>query len=261
MPRRPRPLAAGAVYHVTARGNRHAPIFLDDADRARFVRALARTADRLGWSCLAWCLMTTHYHLLVLTPEPNLSAGMHRLNGDHAQYFNVRHGLDGHVFQGRFHSESVLTDSHLLSTVRYVAMNPVKAGLASDPLAWPWSSHRALLGLEEAIALDRDAALARFAADGGDGRRRYAEFLDRPLPPTPEASAPPVCAPARPLTDAVRAPDDAESIAAAYLDEGYSTAEIASALGVGETTVRRRLRTSSRYVAGVRPPPLRTAGG
>ena len=248
MPRRPRPLAAGAVYHVTARGNRHAPIFLDDADRARFVRSLTRIADRLGWSCLAWCLMTTHYHLLVLTPAPNLSVGMHRLNGDHAQYFNVRHRLDGHVFQGRFGSESVLTDSHLLSTARYIALNPVKAGLADDPSAWPWSSHRALLGLEQPIALDHEAALARFAADGGDGRHRYAEFLDCPLPPAPPVVAGPVGAAPGPLADTVGAPDDAEAIAAAYLHDGYSTAEIAEALGVSRMTIHRRLKASLRLV-------------
>jgi REP element-mobilizing transposase RayT len=243
MPRRPRPLAAGAVYHVTARGNRHAPIFLDDADRARFVRSLARLADRLGWSCLAWCLMTTHYHLLVLTPEPDLAVGMRRLNGDHAQYFNVRHGLDGHVFQGRYHAVLVGDDAQLLTTARYIAVNPVAAGLCADPAGWRWSSHRAALGLEPPVALDRDALHGHFAADGGDGRRRYAEFVGEAatgLTRTP-ALAPLTAGPAT-IADALAGSDAATAIRRAYFEAAFSTSEIGAFLGLHRTSVLRRLR-------------------
>jgi len=245
-----RPLTPGAVYHVSARGNRKAPLFLDDADRVRFVRSLARVADRLGWSCLAWCVMTTHYHLLVLTPEPDLAVGMHRLNGDHAQYFNVRHGLSGHVFQGRYHSVLATSYSQLLVTARYIALNPVSAGLCGRAAAYRWSSHRAALDLEPPIALDRAALLARFAADGGEGCRRYADFVDGTQPPPTTARAAPACHPATPLPELLHARDDADTIATAYLEHGYSTAEIAAALGVGETTVRRRLRARLPTPAG-----------
>src|SRR5262249_24281953 len=93
--RPPRLQAAGGAFHITAGGNRRQPIFNDDRDRERFLRLLTDVIRRSGWRCHAFCLMPNHYHLLIETPEPNLSTGMYRLNGSYAQWFNRRLGLDG----------------------------------------------------------------------------------------------------------------------------------------------------------------------
>jgi REP element-mobilizing transposase RayT len=95
---------AGALYHITARGNERRSIFLGnlDDDRTAFLDVLAATCDRFNWICHAYCLMTNHYHLLVETPDANLSKGMRQLNGVYTQYVNRRHGRVGHLFQGRF---------------------------------------------------------------------------------------------------------------------------------------------------------------
>ncbi len=133
----------GAVYHLTSRGNAGQAIYLDDADRARFLDLLGREVEQQRWRCHAYCLMDNHYHLLVETPEANLSRGMRRLNMAYAQGFNRRHERAGHLFQGRYKAIVVERDSHLLELCRYLVLNPVRAGLVDSPRAWPWSSYRA----------------------------------------------------------------------------------------------------------------------
>jgi REP element-mobilizing transposase RayT len=91
----------GAVCHVTARGDRQEPIFLNDADRLKFLDLLAKEVKQRDWICYGYCLMNNHYHLLIETPQPNLVAGMGRLNGVYSQAFNYRRKRPGHVFQGR----------------------------------------------------------------------------------------------------------------------------------------------------------------
>ena len=90
----------GAVYHITSRGNAQADIYLSDMDRAMFLDVLAHVVDRFGWICHAYCLMSNHYHLMIETPQPNLSKGMRQLNGMYTQRFNRAHQRVGHVFQG-----------------------------------------------------------------------------------------------------------------------------------------------------------------
>jgi len=116
----------GAVYHVTSRGNAGAEIFLEDVDRMRFLEVLASTVERFGWICHAYCLMTNHYHLLVETPEPNLSRGMQHLNGVYTQWFNRQHSRFGHLVQGRFKSIVVEKESYLLELARYIVLNPFR---------------------------------------------------------------------------------------------------------------------------------------
>ena len=99
-----------------------------------------RVVRRYGWGLHAHCLMTNHFHLLVETPEPNLSEGMHRLNGGYAHYFNDRYELDGHLFDRRFGSRLVETDEDFAGALSYIAFNPVKAGLCDHPWEWRWSS-------------------------------------------------------------------------------------------------------------------------
>lgn len=146
MPRPARIGYSGALYHITARGNDHGAITREDRDRRRFVETLAIVVGKFFWLCHAYCLMNNHYHLLIETPEPNISAGMQRLNGAYAQEFNKRHKRSGHLFQGRFHSTIIDREAHLLEACRYIVLNPVRAGLCTDPLAWPWSSYRPTAG-------------------------------------------------------------------------------------------------------------------
>lgn len=131
---------------MTARGNRRQEIFRDDRDRRRFLRLLGHVVATLRWRCHAYCLMPNHYHLVVETPNADLSIGMHRLNSLFAQWFNRRHDVDGHLFQGRFHSVLVESEWHLLELCRYVPLNPVRGGLCAHPGEWPWSSYRATVG-------------------------------------------------------------------------------------------------------------------
>jgi putative transposase len=140
MPRPPRIQVAGGLYHVTSRGNRRQAIFHDDDDRRWFLMLRHRVTQRWGWRLHAYCLMTNHFHLLVETPERNLSSGMQRLKSGYAGYFNERHSLVGHLFQQRFGSRLIEGEEHLSETLRYIALNPVRAGLCAHPAEWPWSS-------------------------------------------------------------------------------------------------------------------------
>ncbi len=137
----------GALYHALSRGNAKQCIFADGLDRSRFLRILERTVERYRVICHAFCLMDNHYHLLIETPEGNLSQGMQHLNSVYSQSFNRRHERVGHVLQGRFKAILVDKDSYLLEVCRYIALNPVRAGFVSMPAAWPWSSYRAQAGL------------------------------------------------------------------------------------------------------------------
>ena len=134
-------LLPGGVYHVTARGTGPISIYRDDVDRRCFMRRLATVERRFAWIRRALCLMGTHYHLLVETPEPNLSIGMHQLNGLYAQLFNRRHGRVGTLFQSRFHATLVESEEQLAATRDYIAANPVRAGLCLHPEDWQWSSY------------------------------------------------------------------------------------------------------------------------
>lgn len=166
------------MVHVYARGNRKQRIYEDDVDRAGYLMLLGQVVVRQRWLCLAYCLMHNHVHLLLETPEPNLAAGMQRLHGLHAQAFNKRHRHVGHLFQGRYGAVVVRTDEQLLTVVRYIALNPVEAGLCGDAAAWAWGSHAAVAnrGAEPAW-LDVRRLLAYFGAGGGDPRERYAEVV------------------------------------------------------------------------------------
>lgn len=147
MSRPPRIAFEDAIYHVTTRGNRRAPIFVDDADRAALLQTIGHALSRYDATAYAYCLMGNHYHIVVQTRRTNISRLMQYINGVHAQSHNRRHKLDGHLFQGRFHAVIVQKETYLLALCRYVDLNPVRAGLALDPADWRWSSFRSLAGL------------------------------------------------------------------------------------------------------------------
>lgn len=136
----------GAVYHVTSRGNERKEIFKDDRDRKMFLDTLEDVILRYNWLCHAYCLMENHYHLLIETPDGNLSIGMRQLNGIYTQRFNKRYDRVGHLFQGRFKAVLVEKDSHLLEACRYVVLNPVRVERVQKPEEWVWSSYRATVG-------------------------------------------------------------------------------------------------------------------
>ncbi len=116
----------GALYHITSRGDRREAIYESDADRSGFLSLLGDVCDTYNWVCHAYCLMGNHYHLMVETPEANLSSGMRQLNGVYTQDFNRRHRRSGHVFQGRYKSILVDKESYLLELTRYIVLNPAK---------------------------------------------------------------------------------------------------------------------------------------
>ena len=168
----------GAVYHITSRGNARQAIFLDDEDREQFLSVLASVVERFRWVCHAYCLMDNHYHLLIETPEANLSGGMRQLNGVYTQYFNRIHARVGHLFQGRYKSIVVDKDSYLLELCRYVVLNPVRAGVRRSAVQWKWSSYRAMSGMGRASAfLTVDWVLSQFGKDKSRARDRYRKFV------------------------------------------------------------------------------------
>ena len=126
----------GAVYHITSRGNEKKPVYKNDEDRENFLTTLHKVNKRYHWLCHAYCLMDNHFHLLIETPEGNLSLGMRQLNGVYTQGFNKRHQRTGHLFQGRHKAILIQKDSHLLDVCRYVVLNPVRAHRVEDLGQW-----------------------------------------------------------------------------------------------------------------------------
>lgn len=178
MGRNHRPQVAGVLYHVTARGNVHQDIYLDDEDRRAFLSFLADASARDGLVCHAYCLMGNHYHLLVTTPEPTLSVGMQWLNSCYAQWFNWRHRHMGHAFFRRFHSVLIKTDSQFVEVARYILLNPVRAHLCKRAEDWRWSSYRALVGKDPMPPfLSSDWLLAEFGVGIEQARVNFAAFV------------------------------------------------------------------------------------
>lgn len=140
----------GAVYHVTARGDRREPIFLGDDDREDLLNVLGHALQRFDACALAWCLMDNHYHFVLHTRQANLSRLMRHINGVYTQRFNRRHSKVGHLFQGRFKAILVDRDAYLLEVCRYVELNRVRANLVAHPAQWPWCSYHALTGQHHA---------------------------------------------------------------------------------------------------------------
>lgn len=169
---------AGALYHVTSRGDRREDIYFGDGDRLAWLDLFGRVCTRFNWVCHAWCQMTNHYHIVVETVEGNLAGGMRQLNGVYTQYINRTHARVGHVFQGRYKAILVEKDAYLLELARYVVLNPVRAGMVADTADWPWSSHAALTGAQSAPDwLERDWILGQFASRRDLAIPLYLDFV------------------------------------------------------------------------------------
>ncbi|MCK7493619.1 MAG: transposase [Comamonadaceae bacterium] len=178
----------GATYHVTSRGDRQEPIYRDEADRRTHLAVLGDAAERFDVGILAYCQMGNHFHLVMQTREANLSRFMRHLNGVYTQRINRRHGLCGHLFQGRHRANLVARDAYLVTSCRYVERNPVACGLVVHPADWGWSSCRAHLGIVPAPGwLDCDGLQAFLlgnppasASDRSRARALYARLIEQP---------------------------------------------------------------------------------
>jgi REP element-mobilizing transposase RayT len=273
---------AGALYHVTSRGDRREDIYLDDADRLMFLEVLAEVCGRFQWVCHAYCLMSNHYHLLIETRESTLGQGMRQLNGVFTQRSNRRHHREGHVFQGRYKAILVQKEAYLLELARYVVLNPVRAGIVRSAREWPWSSYRATAGWSEvprvltvdwllsAFGTRRKTAMQayrRFVSEGKGASSPWADlkrqvylgdedFVDKalarldsevPLTEIPSIQHRP---PPKPLAHYAKANRDRDSaITAAYDSGGYSMKAIGEHFGLHYSMVSRivKKRSDSRF--------------
>ncbi len=168
----------GAVYHITSRGNAKRPIFKDDRDRKRFLEILSSVVKRYNWLCYGYCLMDNHYHLLIETPDANLSKGMRQLNGVYTQAFNRTHKSVGHVFQGRYKAILVEKESYLLELCRYVVLNPVRAGIVKRPEDWRWSSYISTVGIKRPPEyLTVGWIFGQFGSNRKKAKKSYKDFV------------------------------------------------------------------------------------
>ena len=169
---------AGALYHITSRGNARENIYLNKEDRINFLELLAEVCVRHHWLCHAYCLMDNHYHLLIETQCASLSKGMKMLNGNYTQMYNKQHRRVGHVFQGRFKGVLVQEDAYLLELSRYIVLNPVRARMVHDASQWPWSSYCATAGLTGTVeALTIDWVLLNFHKNRAKAQQKYIDFI------------------------------------------------------------------------------------
>jgi REP-associated tyrosine transposase len=178
VPRRPRDFEPG-LYHLTARGNRRERLFVADRDRSLFCEELAKASQPDRFLVRAYCLMSTHYHLVVETETGEVSAGMRDLNGTYAKRFNKEHGVRGHLFEERFYGGAITSDWHLLEVLRYLALNPVRAALCAAPAGWRWGSFAAVMGKAPAPPfLEIAWTLRLFSREDAEARRQLSSFVE-----------------------------------------------------------------------------------
>ena len=172
----------GALYHVTARGDRQEAIFDDDQDRQAFLKLLGEVVLQFRWLCHAYCLMTNHYHCMIETPEGNLAKGMRQLNGVYTQWSNRRHQRSGHLFQGRYKAIIVDKDEYFLELGRYIVLNPVRAGMVRHPKEWTWSSYGATAGrVKSPEWLTTGKVLREFGKSRSWAKRKYQRLVEEGL--------------------------------------------------------------------------------
>jgi putative transposase len=259
-------LVENGHYHVTSRTWDRSPLYRDDADRREFLDIVGANVQRFDWRCLAYCLMDNHFHLLIRTPLANLPRGMQRINSRYAQLYNRWRGRRGPVFEDRYHGALIQREPHLLEAYRYIALNPVRAGLCANPGDYLWSSHAAVAGFSPPpsfLAVSEAHDLFE-ATTGDDGRVAYCRFIDAAVyvgsPEGPvigddaflrEAMAHVSRDPEIPRRDwtAGRPPLDellgqtgsGAELSDAYRAHGYTMAAMARHLGCHVSTVSRRI--------------------
>jgi REP element-mobilizing transposase RayT len=177
MARKPRIHIAGGLYHVILRGNGGQPVFLTEEDRYRFYLLLQEGTCRFGYRVHAFCLMTNHIHLALQVSDIPLSRGMQNLTFRYTRWINRREKRTGHLFQGRYKAVLVDGDSYLLELIRYIHLNPVRAGMVKFPEEYLWSGHRAFLGEEFLPWLTTDWILVQFGKSTARARVGYKTFV------------------------------------------------------------------------------------
>jgi putative transposase len=178
MPRRAREKSESGIYHVMLRGANRQEIFHDGEDNRRFIETLERYKKESSLKIYGWCLMGNHLHLLLGQGREELSVTMKRIGVSYAWYYNWKYKSTGHLFQDRFRSERVDTDEYLLTVIRYIHQNPVKAGAVKRAADWQWSSCRGYYGYEAYPAglLDADLILEVFSEDRKVAIKKFVEF-------------------------------------------------------------------------------------
>lgn len=177
MARKPRIHFPGAVYHVILRGNGGQPIFFSKEDRRSFYLLLQDGIAKYGHRIHAFCLMSNHVHLAVQVAEQPLSRIIQNLSFRYTRFINQREKRAGHLFQGRYKAVLIDADSYLLELVRYIHLNPVRAGMVQSPGQYSWSSHRAYLAKEQLDWLTTDWCLARFSKKSKKAARQFHKFV------------------------------------------------------------------------------------
>jgi len=171
----------GAYYHVINRGNNQEKIFKNDRDREKFLQYLEKAGERFSIIFHTYCLMSTHFHLLVQTPQPNLSVAMQWINVSYATYFNRKGGRHGHLFQGRFKAILIDADEYLKHLSRYIHLNPLRAKLVkslSKLDRYGWSGHGVIMGKVKYDWQDRDYALRWFGQRQGAAKKAYRTYVE-----------------------------------------------------------------------------------
>jgi REP element-mobilizing transposase RayT len=169
----------GAFYHVTSRGNEQKDVFKSQKDREKFLDYLASATERYGAVLHAYCLMTNHYHLLLETPDGNLSQIMRHINGAYTTYFNIKRKRAGHLFQGRYKAILVEFDEYAMELTRYIHLNPVRAGMVALPEEYLWSSYRSYIDMSPAQEwLQQESILAYFGTGTVNTKQRYRIFVE-----------------------------------------------------------------------------------
>lgn len=168
----------GAWYHVMNRGRRGENIFLTRHDYETFIKVLQEASE--GWNCKisAFCLMSNHYHLLIHTPDGNISRCMRHINGVYTQRFNRRHDNDGQLFRGRYKAVLIEADNHLLEVLRYIHRNPLRAGIAAKLNEYSWSSHQGYISKAKKWEwLHKDILLSMLSSKQNRQRAAYIDFV------------------------------------------------------------------------------------
>ena len=167
----------GAVYHVTARGNERSKIFFSRKDYARFKEYLGEAKEKYGFLLNAYVLMTNHYHLVVETPQKNLSRIMHYLNGSYTTYTNIKRKRSGHLFQGRYKAIVVDKENYLLELSRYLHLNPVRAKMVEKPEEYPYSSYTSFISASPESMVNVGAVLGMFSKSEKQARKLHQAFV------------------------------------------------------------------------------------
>jgi putative transposase len=177
----------GAVYHVTVRGNERRKIFFNKRDYEKFKEYLGEAKEKYRFVLHAYVLMTNHYHLIIETPEKNLSKIMHYLNSSYTTYTNIKRKRSGHLFQGRYKAIVVDKDSYLLELSRYLHLNPVRANMVEKPEEYPHSSYNSYITGDKESIVNVSDTLEMFANNEKEARQRYRTFVENTMEEEPRS--------------------------------------------------------------------------